>query len=155
MAGKRANTSQLVADGMTYACLNAWEARDSVHGGMDLPGTDSTMPVKRSYAGSTTTSVTTRDTLKVLNGLDLFSGIGGISIALQEWVKPITYCESDAYCQAVLLSRMADGALYNATIWDDITTLDGAAFSGCVDIIYGGFPCQDISIAGNGAGLAG
>jgi len=41
-----------------------------------------------------------------LNGIDFFAGIGGISLALKEWVKPIAYCEIDPYCQAVLLSRM-------------------------------------------------
>lgn len=90
-----------------------------------------------------------------MNGLDLFSGIGGMSIALQEWVRPITYCEIDPYCQGVLLSRMADESLCNGPIWDDIKTLDGTIFEGAIDIIYGGFPCQDISIAGHGKGLEG
>jgi DNA (cytosine-5)-methyltransferase 1 len=91
----------------------------------------------------------------VLNGLDLFSGIGGITIALSEWVKPVAYCEIDRYCQAVLLSRMSEGKLPIAPIWDNIKTLDGEQFRGMVDIIYGGFPCQDISCAGNGIGLEG
>ncbi|CAB4164204.1 Dcm Site-specific DNA methylase [uncultured Caudovirales phage] len=91
----------------------------------------------------------------MLNGLDLFSGIGGLSIALKEWVRPIAYCEIDPYCQGVLLSRMYDGCLQSAPIWDDITTLNGQSFLGFVDIIFGGFPCQDISVAGNGKGLAG
>lgn len=91
-----------------------------------------------------------------MNGLDLFSGIGGLTVALSPWVKPVAYCEKDRYAQAVLLSRMSDGEISTAPIWDDITTLlpsmlprDG------IDIIYGGFPCQDISTAGNGAGLEG
>jgi DNA (cytosine-5)-methyltransferase 1 len=92
----------------------------------------------------------------VLNGLDLFSGIGGMSIALQEWVRPIASCEIDPYCQGVLLSRIASGKLEKAPIWDDIKTLDGSRFSGrYVDIIFGGFPCQDISVAGRGKGLDG
>lgn len=93
--------------------------------------------------------------LNKINGLDLFSGIGGISLALKEWVKPLTYCEIDPYCQAVLLSRMADESLFNSPVWDDIKTLDGNIFKGAIDIIYGGFPCQDISIAGHGKGLEG
>jgi DNA (cytosine-5)-methyltransferase 1 len=88
-----------------------------------------------------------------MNGMDLFSGIGGMSIALKEWVKPIIYCEIDAYCQGVLLSRMADESLPNTPIWDDICTLPGLPFNGNIDIIYGGFPCQGISIAGHGRGL--
>lgn len=92
----------------------------------------------------------------MLNGLDLFSGIGGISIALHEWVRPIAYCEIDPYCQGILLNRISDGSLFNAPIWDDIETLsyDGRNWPG-IDIIYGGFPCQDISIAGHGKGLEG
>lgn len=90
----------------------------------------------------------------MLNGLDLFSGIGGLSIALGEWVKPVAYCEVDRYAQAVLLSRMHDGTLYPAPIWDDVRTLRGSMLPE-VDIIYGGFPCQDISIAGDGKGLEG
>lgn len=91
----------------------------------------------------------------MLNGLDLFSGIGGISLALREWVRPIAYCEIDPYCQAVLLSRQFDGLLPNAPIWDDITSLRVRGNGRNIDIIYGGFPCQDISVAGHGKGLEG
>ena len=53
----------------------------------------------------------------MLNGLDLFSGIGGITLALAPWVHPIAYCEIDRYAQSVLLSRMADAAIPTAPIW--------------------------------------
>ena len=76
-------------------------------------------------------------------------------MALSGWARTIAYCEIDPYCQKVLLSRMADGSLDNAPIWDNINTLQGGQFTGLVDIIFGGFPCQDISVAGNGKGLAG
>lgn len=89
-----------------------------------------------------------------LNGLDLFSGIGGISIALQQWVTTVAYCERDRYAQGVLLSRMAEGSLDYAPIWDDVTTLHADNLPS-IDIIFGGFPCQDISVAGNGKGLEG
>lgn len=91
----------------------------------------------------------------MLNGLSLFSGIGGIDVALSGYVRPIAYCEIDKYGQVVLFSRMSTGDIAVAPIWDDVTTLDGTQLSGQVDIIYGGFPCQDISVAGRGAGLAG
>ena len=94
----------------------------------------------------------------MINGLDLFSGIGGISYALREWVRPVAYCEIDPYCRAVMLSRMDNGQLYRAPIWDDVRTLNqesGRIPGAIVDIVYGGFPCQDISIAGLGKGLAG
>ena len=91
----------------------------------------------------------------MLNGLDLFSGIAGISLALRDYVKTVAFCEIDPYCQGVLLSRMASDDIDNAPIWDDIKNLDGNQFKGCCDIIFGGFPCQDISCAGAGKGLAG
>lgn len=92
----------------------------------------------------------------MLNGLDLFSGIGGLTLALREWVNPIAYCEIDRYCQGVLLSRMHNGQLPRAPIWEDIATFPSGPFSrGGIDIIYGGFPCQDLSCAGSGKGLEG
>jgi DNA (cytosine-5)-methyltransferase 1 len=90
-----------------------------------------------------------------MNGLDLFSGIGGNTTALREWVKTVAYCEINPYAKAVLLSRMGDGSIPTVPIWDDITTLRGDMFDIPIDIIVGGFPCQDISCAGSGAGLAG
>lgn len=89
-----------------------------------------------------------------MNGLDLFSGIGGISLALSDYVKTVAYCEIERYCQAVLLSRMHTGELENAPIWDNITTLDSRELPK-IDIITAGFPCQDISCAGLGKGLEG
>jgi DNA (cytosine-5)-methyltransferase 1 len=92
----------------------------------------------------------------MINGLDLFSGIGGISLALKDWVRPIAYCEIDPYCQGILLTRIANKDLYAAPIWDDIKTLSlGPAIREHIEIIAGGFPCQDISIARVGKGLEG
>lgn len=89
-----------------------------------------------------------------INGLDLFSGIGGITIALRDWVRPVAYCEIEEFAQAVLVQRMAEGKLPRAPIWNDVKTLQGKDLPK-VDIIYGGFPCQDISVARNGVGLEG
>jgi len=91
----------------------------------------------------------------MLNGISLFSGYAGIDLALSEWVKTILYCELEEYPQGILLSRMDDGSIPFAPVWNDVTTLDGTKFRGLVDIVFGGFPCQDISVAGNGAGLDG
>ena len=90
----------------------------------------------------------------MLNGLDLFSGIGGIGLALAPWSRTVAYCEINKYAQSVLLARMAEGLLDNAPIWDDITTLEKSMLPP-IDLVYGGFPCQDISVAGLGAGLEG
>lgn len=94
------------------------------------------------------------DIPKRLSGLSLFSGIGGIDVALDEWVRTDAYCEIDPYCQSVLLSRMQEGHLSKAPIWPDVRTLPFRELPK-IDIIFGGFPCQDISIAGAGKGLAG
>lgn len=90
----------------------------------------------------------------MLNGLDLFSGIGGLSLALEPWIRVRAYCEIDRYCQAVLLSQISRGCLSMAPIWDDVRTLQ-SGFLPSMDIITGGFPCQDLSAAGLGAGLDG
>ena len=90
-----------------------------------------------------------------LNGLDLFSGIGGNTLGLRDYVNTIAYCEEDRHAQAVLLSRMSEGEIKPAPIWNDVTTLKGSMFDQQMDIIIGGFPCQDISVAGNGRGLEG
>src|SRR5690242_16210507 len=87
-------------------------------------------------------------------GLDLFSGIGGITKALDGYVQPVAYCELEPYARGVLASRQSTGHLPIAPIWDDVKNLDGRRLP-AVDIIYGGFPCQDISIAGRGVGLGG
>jgi DNA (cytosine-5)-methyltransferase 1 len=91
----------------------------------------------------------------MLNGLDLFSGVGGISLAINEWVSTKTYVEIDGFCQSVLADRMQDGSICVAPIWDDIRTLQPEDLRFKTDIIFGGFPCQDISCAGTGAGLEG
>ena len=86
----------------------------------------------------------------MINALDLFSGIGGISLALKDYVRPIAFCEIDKYCQKVLSKNFP-----NIPIHDDVKTLGGEQFNGKIDIIYGGFSCQDISVAGLGKGLEG
>ncbi len=91
----------------------------------------------------------------MLNGLDLFSGIGGISYALQDYVTTRAYCEIDRYARGVLLSRMESGDLHNAPIWNDVKTFPTKQLAGRIDIITGGFPCQDVSVAGKGAGIQG
>lgn len=90
----------------------------------------------------------------MLNGLSLFAGIGGIDLALAEWVRPVAYCEIERYAAAVLFSRMADGSIPTAPIWPDVRSLR-AEILPRIDIIYGGFPCQDVSVAGARKGLDG
>jgi DNA (cytosine-5)-methyltransferase 1 len=75
--------------------------------------------------------------------LDLFSGIGGFSLGLERaGHETVAFCEVDKFCQRVLKKHWPDIPIHN-----DIRTLDGTQYRGTVDIICGGFPCQDISIA--------
>ncbi|MCB8769539.1 DNA cytosine methyltransferase [Acinetobacter soli] len=91
-----------------------------------------------------------------LNELALFAGAGGgiLGSHLLGW-NTICAVERDAYAAQVLAQRQNDGILKPFPIWSDITTFDGKPWNGIVDVISGGFPCQDISSAGKGAGIDG
>lgn len=79
--------------------------------------------------------------------LDLFSGIGGFSLAAS-WlgVETVGFVEIDPWCQRVLAKNFP-----GVPIHGDIKTFDGHAYQG-VDIITGGFPCQPYSVAGKRGG---
>ncbi|MGQ1309366.1 DNA cytosine methyltransferase [Acinetobacter baumannii] len=91
-----------------------------------------------------------------MNELALFAGAGGGVLAsyLLGW-RTVCAVERDAYAAQVLAQRQNDGILEAFPIWSDITTFDGKPWQGIVDVISGGFPCQDISSAGKGAGIEG
>jgi DNA (cytosine-5)-methyltransferase 1 len=63
--------------------------------------------------------------------------------------------EIEEYPRKVLMQRQDDGILPPFPIWDDVCTFDGGPWRGIVDVVSGGFPCQDISAAGKGAGIEG
>jgi DNA (cytosine-5)-methyltransferase 1 len=88
--------------------------------------------------------------------LALFAGAGGgiLGGKLLGW-RTICAVERDAYAAQVLAQRQNDGVLEPFPIWSDVTTFDGTAWNGIVDVVSGGFPCQDISAAGKGAGIEG
>lgn len=91
-----------------------------------------------------------------VNELHLFAGVGGgILGGMLLGHTCVCAVEIEPYCQKVLLQRQRDGMLPHFPIWDDVRTFDGRPWRGLVDIVCGGFPCQDISCAGKGAGLAG
>lgn len=91
-----------------------------------------------------------------LNELHLFAGIGGgILGGLLLGHKPCCAVEIEPYARKVLLQRQRDGLLPAFPIWDDVRTFDGRPWRGIADVVCGGFPCQDISSAGRGAGLEG
>jgi hypothetical protein len=87
--------------------------------------------------------------------LDLFSGIGGFSLGLERsgGFETMAFCEIDPFCRKVLKKHWPHVPQY-----DDIKILTAERLraDGIVpDAICGGFPCQDISVAGAGAGLDG
>lgn len=85
-----------------------------------------------------------------LRMIDTFSGIGGFSLAAR-WlggIETVQFVEREPYCQRILRKHWPA-----VPIHDDICTYEPEPRS--ADIVCGGFPCQDISQAGKGAGLAG
>lgn len=81
--------------------------------------------------------------------LDLFSGIGGFSLGLERaGMTTVAFCEIDPFCRRVLAKHWPDVPCH-----EDVSTRE--FIEGEADVVCGGFPCQDISYAGEGAGLAG
>jgi len=91
-----------------------------------------------------------------LNELALFAGAGGgiLGGQLLGW-RTVCAVEWEPYPASVLCARQNEGLLPHFPIWDDVQTFDGKPWRGIVDVISGGFPCQDISCAGKGAGIDG
>ena len=82
--------------------------------------------------------------------LDLFAGAGGFTIACEMagGYETVAFCEIDSYAQKVLAKNWPD-----VPIFSDVTKLKADDIAGTVDVITGGFPCQDLSAAGAGAGI--
>ena len=91
-----------------------------------------------------------------MNELALFAGAGGgiLGGKLLGW-RTVCAVEWEPYPASVLCARQNDELLQTFPIWDDVRTFDGKPWRGIVDVVSGGFPCQDISSAGKGAGITG
>lgn len=91
-----------------------------------------------------------------LRELALFAGAGGgiLSGKLLGW-RTVCAVEREPYAASILAARQNDGILEAFPIWSDVCTFDGKPWRGLVDVVSGGFPCQDISSAGSGAGIEG
>lgn len=87
--------------------------------------------------------------------MHLFAGAGGGLLAdLILGHTPIVAVEWDSYACQVLRERAADGWFPDLQVWEgDIRLFDPSDYEGVVDCIHAGFPCQDISVAGNQAGV--
>ena len=85
-----------------------------------------------------------------LRTLHLFTGDGGGILGdLLLGHQPVCAVEIEPYCQQVLHERQQDGSLPWFPIFADVKEFDGKPWRGLVDVVCGGFPCQDISVAGS------
>ena len=95
--------------------------------------------------------------MAALRSLDLFSGIGGLTLALKGLCEPLLYCEIEPTAQAVLLDQMRRGGLPAAPICSDVRTLTPQRLRGHTtslpNSLVGGFPCTGFSLFGVGAGF--
>ncbi|WP_421878513.1 DNA cytosine methyltransferase [Pacificispira sp.] len=88
--------------------------------------------------------------------LDLFSGIGGFSLGLERTggFETAAFCEIEKYPRSVLAKRWP-----GIPVLGDVREVTHASLGSAgllpIDVICGGFPCQDLSVAGSGVGLAG
>lgn len=92
---------------------------------------------------------------KPLKVLDIFSGIGGFSIGLENaGMETAAFCEIEAFAQDVLIKHWP-----HTRIFKDIRTLNAENLLRIgiskINVIAGGFPCQDISCAGKQVGING
>ena len=97
-----------------------------------------------------------------LHTIECFAGVGMLGVGLHAGLghlgvetRTVCYVEREAFAASVMAARMAEGALDDAPVWTDVTSFDATAWRGSVDCVIGGFPCQDLSLAGRRAGLDG
>ena len=78
-----------------------------------------------------------------MRGLSLFTGVGGLDLAARAaGIGALAMCEADSFCRMMLAKRFP-----STPVIDDVRNVDGKSFRGKADIVFGGFPCQDLSFA--------
>ena len=90
---------------------------------------------------------------KSLSVFDIFSGIGGFSLGLEKaGMQTVAFCEINPFCQKILKKHWT-----SVPVFSDVTALTKEDFTSLpkIDVIAGGFPCQDISCAGKQIGITG
>lgn len=89
-------------------------------------------------------------------GVSLFAGVGGFDLAMQRnGVKVVASVEIDKACNQVLAKHFPEAKQFTDITETKGSDLIDAGFNPSGGIITGGFPCQDLSVAGKRAGLAG
>lgn len=83
-----------------------------------------------------------------VRGVDLFSGVGGLSMALAPFVEPVAFCDTSPVARKILVNGMQSGRLPNAPVFEDVrdVTRETLADQGVqlpVEFVSGGFPCTD------------
>ncbi|WP_428835045.1 DNA cytosine methyltransferase [Sphingomonas endophytica] len=90
-------------------------------------------------------------------GISLCAGYGGLDLGLhiaEPSYRTVAFVERDSHAAATLVARMADAALGQAPVWDDLRTFDARPFRGRIHIVSAGYPCQPFSYAGRRGGDA-
>ena len=93
--------------------------------------------------------------MDIHTGISLFSGIGGLDLGVRAVLgnhRTLAYCERSIEAASVLEKRASEGLLDEAPIYSDVKSFPTELYSGKVDWVIGGFPCQPFSTAGKRAG---
>lgn len=86
-----------------------------------------------------------------MNSLSVCSGVGGMDLGLHRaGIRTVGFCEIDPTARAILAHHFPDVPCH-----DDLTTLNGHDWHGRIDLVHGGTPCTDLSMAGRRDGLGG
>lgn len=86
-----------------------------------------------------------------MRALSLFSGIGGLDMAAHSaGIETVAFCEIEPFACRILAKRFPGVPIIN-----DVREVVADGSLGTIDVVHGGFPCQDLSVAGKQAGLEG
>lgn len=89
--------------------------------------------------------------MEKLKVLDLFTGLGGFSLGLERaGMETVAFCEYEEHARLILNKHWSDIPIHK-----DVRNLDGRQYRGTVDVVCGGFPCQDLSNSGRKEGING